>query len=269
MDAKGDKYILNSSKIASDFVVSEGAVIEESQNKYGYKNLKDEWIVQPIYDAAKPFSDGLACVGKKDEFGEWEYGFINKKGKVVIPFIYSNQPTDFHGGVALVIPKSKAEFAEAYIDKQGNIIKKFKLPYSLPYIGYGYYGGSGVNTLMDSTGNIVTVTEFLKSYGVVSDPSTFGISVYQFNDGKIFYTRFFKNSGVPSNEGYVNIRTKKIVEGAFTFFNVGVLNFSDKESKLAYASIYTSKIHDQDHLREGYINEDGVFVIVKKAASVF
>ena len=278
MDAEGNKYILKEGTGVNfaEGTVGPVSIDDKDKNRYGYKNLKDEWTVQPIYDWGEPFSDGLACVGKINEFGEMKYGFINKKGKVVIPFIYSNLPGNFHGGLAEVLPKENAEFKEAFIDKEGNIVQKFNNLISFTYIGnglneYTYYS----EYVVDSIGKIQTATEFLKNYGVVPDPSTHLISIsntnlsnskFDDNDGKIFFSRFFNNSGVPVNEGYVDIRTKKIMEGGFS----PMLNFSDGESKLAYGRFYTPEhYYNKGPLREGYINEDGVFVIVKKAASVF
>ena len=270
MDAEGNKYILkvvgNISLLGGE--ISENIVRVENNTigKIGYKNLKDEWIVQPIYNFAQPFSDGLACVGKTNEFGEDEYGFINKKGEVVIPFIYSSRPENFHGGLAEVYAKNSTEFVDAFIDKQGKIVKKFTYPISSDY--KRRYIGNGLTEyadfLIDSTGNFFTATEFLKNHGVLPDDSTNGLitlatdgidpSNSQFNDnaGKIFFTRGFNNFGAMANEGYVDIKTKKIMEGAFQ-----ILNFSDTESKLSYTRFNTSRYtRDKAPVREGYINED-------------
>jgi len=281
LDAKGDKYILNNSNVVIENGISDGTVMEESKNKYGYKNLKDQWIVPPIYDAGQPFSDGLACVGKLNQFGEMKYGFVDKKGKAVIPFIFSNRPADFHAGITKVVPKDRTAFSKAYINKQGKIIRKLQSDdTSFYYIENGYYKGGKQNSsdsyLMDSTGKIVPVDEFLKSYGVVPNASTWNLTLnysnytgtysLDFDNGKVFFMRSTNNNG--NLMGYINIKTKKVMEGPFDVPLTGDLMY-DWKSGLAYAESYSSKIHDNDHLIKGYINEDGIFVIVKKAASVF
>ncbi len=89
-------------------------------------NLKNEIITKEIFDDAMPFSEGMACVGKINEFGEMKYGFINTKGEIVIPLIYSNKPSDFKSGLSMVSPQDKTEFDYGYINKKGKIVIKRK-----------------------------------------------------------------------------------------------------------------------------------------------
>ena len=62
--------------------------------KYGYKDENGNVVIQPIYDDAGSFSDGLTRVKLN---GKW--GLIDKTGKEVIPFIYYTIG-DFSEGLA-------------------------------------------------------------------------------------------------------------------------------------------------------------------------
>jgi hypothetical protein len=83
-----------------------------SKKRVGFIDTCGEWRVEPTYEQACPFSDGLACVtvkGKK--------GFIDVNGEIVIEPRFDCQ-TMFHGGVAEVVYLGK----RAYIDKLGRVI---------------------------------------------------------------------------------------------------------------------------------------------------
>ena len=68
-------------------------------NKLGFANMEGKILVFPKYDAAYPFSGGLAavckgCIIHKDisgDYSEWingKWGFIDNTGKIIIPFEY-------------------------------------------------------------------------------------------------------------------------------------------------------------------------------------
>ncbi|HRN55152.1 MAG TPA: WG repeat-containing protein [Agriterribacter sp.] len=273
MNAEGQKHIL---KHNPDYSIrpetySEDAVVvwaNNSKGGAGFKNMKDEWIVKPKYDLVEPFSEGLARVTKENEFGELKYGYINKEGKEVIGLIFSRGLDDFKGGLAKVYPKDRTEFVEAYIDKKGNVVAKLDKAYK--YLGDGLYlESSKRRNILNAEGKIIPANEFLKTYGVVLNTSTdkeldiidwLGVSKQNYI-GKIRFVRELKQSGVASY-GFVNLETKKVVEGRFV--GSGNAFVFDPVSKLGTAQFYINK--DMGHkspLREGYINEDGVFMIIK------
>ncbi len=70
--------------------------------RWGYVNLKGEFVINPQFDEASPFLCGYACIKKGDK-----YGYINKKGEYVIQPQYS-QAQSFHEGVAWVTRKGSA-----------------------------------------------------------------------------------------------------------------------------------------------------------------
>ena len=253
--------------------IVDGIGIVKENYKNGYKNLKGEWIVKPIYDYAEPFSEGMACVAKRDEFGATKWGFIDRTGKEVIPIMYSFKPENFHAGLARVQPKTNAEFLSAFIDKKGNIAQKFKQVVFYKYIGNGLYTAvySGENNIMDSTGKIMNVKDFLQQFGVVAQAGDKNVHLglednndHPSEDKKIGFGRLPKES-VMGNYGIIDLKTKTIIEG---LFDHTTLNFFDPVSKLAFAKFSLStNWRDKIPPREGYVNEQGVFVIIKGEAS--
>lgn len=68
----------------------------QKEGKWGYKNQKQEIIVQPKYDFAEPFANGMAKVGMQGNKVWWDgwlqrdtYGYIDEKGAEFIPLIYT------------------------------------------------------------------------------------------------------------------------------------------------------------------------------------
>ena len=82
------------------------------KDKYGFVNLKGEYVIEPKYDDANSFSEGFARVKLNDK-----WGFINKAGELVIEPQFDDVD-DFSNGLAIFkIGKNKG-----YIDKAGKIV---------------------------------------------------------------------------------------------------------------------------------------------------
>jgi len=62
---------------------SNGRYIFKSNGKYGYINKRGKVVIDPIYDKATKFKEGIALVSK-----DGLSGFINNKGKIIIPIEY-------------------------------------------------------------------------------------------------------------------------------------------------------------------------------------
>jgi hypothetical protein len=266
LDAEGHQYFFK------EYLehIAEGIGIAKDNYKCGYKNLKGEWLVKPVYDYAEPFSEGMACVAKRNEFGETKWGFIDRTGKEVTGLIYTFKPENFHAGLARVQPKDNSQFLSAFIDKKGNIAQKFNTVVFYTYIGNGLYSG-GAN-MMDSTGKLIPVKDFLQQLGIVMQPGDKSVNLgneniegVPYNDGKISYARLSKEPG-HQTFGSVNIKTKEAIEGLFDAATT--FHYFDPVSKLSFARFFISKDYrDKTPAREGYVNEQGVFVIIKGEAS--
>jgi hypothetical protein len=102
----------------------------EQTFKYGYIDETGKMVINPMFEAAESFSEGLAgvCVGHgcyysspsdklKKEKEEEKWGYIDKTGTIVIPpqFKYAR---GFHDGLAVVCVGDKY----GYIDKTGKFV---------------------------------------------------------------------------------------------------------------------------------------------------
>lgn len=108
---------------------SELKVFRSNSGKYGYQNRSGEVVIEPVYDLARDFSEGLAAVNLGYEMGDggidgngdriWtminsgKWGFINEKGEVVIPIIHKHA-NSFSEGFALLPNRT-------FIDKTGKV----------------------------------------------------------------------------------------------------------------------------------------------------
>ena len=80
-----------------------------TSNKYGYKDEKGKVIVQPKYDLAYAFDEGMAAFRINGK-----YGFVDENGREAVPPKYDNT-WKFIGGYAAVKLGDKYGF----IDKTG------------------------------------------------------------------------------------------------------------------------------------------------------
>lgn len=94
--------------------------------KFGYKDASGEMVIEPRFDQACGFSEGLARVniGSVYDPGTWSHvgglwGYIDETGKTVIEPQF-DRATDFSGGVAKVRLNGRI----AQIDKTGAIVEE-------------------------------------------------------------------------------------------------------------------------------------------------
>lgn len=89
----------------------------KKSGKWGYVDTNGSFVIEPRFDEANPFSEGLAAVN----IGE-KWGYINHEGIVVIKPKYGLGPESkthgFSEGLALVYFQDKC----CYIDKNGKIM---------------------------------------------------------------------------------------------------------------------------------------------------
>lgn len=116
--------------------------------KYGYANEQGAIAVQPKFDKALGFSDGLAAVMvTENNISKW--GFIDASGKMVIPATYRIQPGRFSEGLAPVrIGESESDCVMNYIDKSGARLLPESLPLNLNEFHDGFaWVGNGCEKL--------------------------------------------------------------------------------------------------------------------------
>ncbi|HRY20682.1 MAG TPA: WG repeat-containing protein, partial [Flexilinea sp.] len=86
--------------------------IKGCNGKEGYFNLFNDQIIEPQYDYAGDFSEGLAKVEQN-----WKWGFINTAGEPVIP-IQFDDVRSFYEGLAVV----KQEGKYGFVNTSGQIV---------------------------------------------------------------------------------------------------------------------------------------------------
>lgn len=125
---------------------SEGlAAVQLKRGMWGFIDRHGNWVIQPAFACAAPFTEGIALIGVREVDGAWRYGYIDKTGAIVIKPQFSSA-TSFAGKLALVtigmteeealvqaldsgkpqsqIGKEMNDFKEkfAYIDRTGKVV---------------------------------------------------------------------------------------------------------------------------------------------------
>lgn len=149
IDKKGNEVIPLGKFKFSDHSYSNGLktirVPGESQTKYGFIDKNGTIKIEPIYENAYPFKDGLAAVQKN---GKW--GYIDTNGKTVINFKYK-RISFFSEGLASVALDEKY----GYINQKGELI----IPYQYDWTFWFTEGLAKVNDGYKSTYYINTKGE--------------------------------------------------------------------------------------------------------------
>ena len=70
---------------------------KDSKGKWGFVNSDGKTAIEPKYDEAMSFSNGLAAVRSGDK-----WGFINESGELVIDYKYSDGGYFTNNGVCFV-----------------------------------------------------------------------------------------------------------------------------------------------------------------------
>ncbi|MCK0147637.1 WG repeat-containing protein [Arenibacter sp. F26102] len=275
VDKEGNKYTLTElGPISSseDAILYNGRVLFANNYKYGYKNIENKIVVNAIFDFAMPFSEGIAVVGAKNEFGEMKYGYIDTNGKPLTPLQFSRRPERFSNGLAKVYYHDVLH-KYSFIDKKGEIVfTETNSSYYGPYYN-GYtiaITGRQNEKIRDKEGKTYSKEEFLKLFGItdvrqgsvdVELPTTL-ISVYLSSGSPNKIKFYFDSIHDVRNYGFIDVDNGRAIYGKFSPGNH--FNF-DPVSKLAFAIFDKSK--NSSDKTQGYINEEGIFMIVKGEVS--
>ncbi len=108
---KSGKNLLPDIQIAG-WPFTEGCILAEKENRFGFVDLQGTWIINPEYDNALPFTEGLASATL-----DGKSGFIDKQGRWIIPPVYE-ETIAFTGGIAIV----SIDTSSGIIDKNGNVL---------------------------------------------------------------------------------------------------------------------------------------------------
>jgi len=184
-------------------------------DKVGYIDKEGDFVIEPKFDDAKDFYEGLAPVkvGRK-------WGYIDKTGEFVIEPQFDNADI-FSSGVAAVQVDGKWGF----IDKTG----EFTIPPSLDTPrrftdGLVWFKSeeNGKYGFMDTTGKVVISPEYFISYGY-------------FSEGYVYAAKdkddFFASGGILDKEGnFISLPAQTV---SFTgTFSEGLMPYSKKGDEL-------------------------------------
>lgn len=123
IDSEGEWAINPSFQSAQPFSEGLAAVKRRNSGKWGYIDKRGKWILKPAYERATPFNEGLAAVVVNNK-----WGFIDHDGKVIIPHGYQ-LVSSFSEGLAIA-SKGAGRY---FIDHHGNQITKQSFDDALPF----------------------------------------------------------------------------------------------------------------------------------------
>jgi hypothetical protein len=256
---------------------SEGLAAVRINGKWGYINRQGEVVIQPRWDSARPFQEGLASVADKSD-DVYRCGYINKQGKYVIAPGMLFNCSSYSDGLAHaeIYETYETTVRGGYLDKQGNWAIKpqfykggsFKdgVALVLPYPEGRYYlidktgrkVSDGDCPLPDqfSEGLAIVFLEKEKQLGAVNQrcetvfklPPDIKVSIYgsYFSEG---LAAVCKETAGERRCGYID-RTGKVV---IPFQFKGAREFSDGLALIEKANSSVNKAH--------YINREGKIVI--------
>ncbi len=145
--------------------------------RWGYVNTTGQFVIQPKYFAAEPFSEGLALVATRkpsqpfgNEYGEFRLAqitYIDRSGHEILAPLSVRRARSFADGRALVVPDSMLRITGGcakgmggkwgYIDKDGQTI----IPFRFLWAGTFHDGQAcvsekrGADEVTDRRGNII------------------------------------------------------------------------------------------------------------------
>lgn len=198
-----------------------------TNDKWGYLNGDGEWVIPPILDDAKTFSDGIA---RFCENNLW--GFINLRGEKITPAIYPNA-TAFRQGYARVL-----ENGWGFINNQGEKIIPTEFHNATDFCG----GIASVEVQSMQWRIINTQGEFTckKTFSVIDRFSKNGLAGASLSSAKEIRNKQIKI-------GFINAQGDWVIEPKFR----DIKAFGDMH--LTSASL--------DEKTYGLINEEGSWVV--------
>lgn len=250
---------------------------------YGLKDLNNKPVLPCQFDELFEFYQGYACFGVQDDFGNIKYGVVDDKGTIIIEPKYSNRLVIYGDGYFGVIEHSSQDYKSGILNTKGEFIyKAAKMTKASEPVLAECLSGTCVNYedgyffsqdfIVDKKGTISKTLDFLKGKGLRSDvkfakflaSNSFlapGINKYAINDGCISFFYTDPDSKERCVGMYFPAKNKILTGGNFQesiiFDPVSKLAFVKQKVKTGSGVVFN----------KGYINEDGDFVMMMKAAA--
>jgi hypothetical protein len=262
---KKNKIIFTVDKAEFCCGFKEGLARIKVKGKWGFIDKTGKVVVNPIYDDAKDFNDGLAAVSKKDQKkNELLWGYIDKNGAVKINFQFVKDkekilcdPGSFSDGLAFTSSDGKQW---GCIDKEGKyqINPQFEGDFGNPYVfknGLSVVSQGGSYGYIDKKGKYVINPQFKNAMRF----SRNNLAAVQNSDGKW---------GFVNNEGKyeINPQFDEVSEGFFG--DVAFVKSSDKYGIIDKKGLYVInpqfddvKLYDIDinyGVKSDYVDNTGI-----------
>jgi hypothetical protein len=167
---RSDVFDRNLKKVEHDAervcVFSEGTAPASRKNVWGYLDHSMKWVIEPRFDAADGFSEGMAAVGKnaaaegrkRPKWGEPDrvWGFIDRNGNMVVEQKF-NDCWRFTEGLAAV----KVGDKWGYIDTSGRTVVQPAYDYAWPFSeGMARVLAGEKQGFIDKTGALVVKPQY-------------------------------------------------------------------------------------------------------------
>jgi hypothetical protein len=295
IDSDGKRYQVSQPLVEQVENLTEGIgiVVGKNGQGYNYRTLENKIIPGGEFSTARPFYNGYAVVGKRDQFGNAKFGYINTKGDIVIPMQFSKEPSSFFGNAAKVFPQNSDEFEYAFINKSGEIIYKHTRENRQKYANNefdAFFGNLCIprrgSYILSVKGYLAPLEENIKGMKLdtVKNRNILRIEGFSYEHWQKNHRSnilvYSKDENVQSQRtttsSYVDLSNGKVIDAPFvdraTALAPRYQLIFDSISQLAYARIFKSYKPSSRkwEFTEGYINRNGVFVIVvKKETSVW
>lgn len=232
---KNNKILFIVDKAEYCFGFKEGLARIKVKGKWGFVDKTGKVVVNPIYEDALDFRDGLAAVSKKDEKkDEVLWGYIDKNGAVKINFQFVKdkekmfcEPGSFYEGLAFTSSDGKQW---GCIDKEGKyqINPQFEGDFGNPYEfknGVSVVSQGGSYGFIDKKGKYIVNPQFKDARRFSSN----SMAAVQHSDGKW---------GFVNKEGKYEINPQ-FEEVAVGFFgDVAFVKSSDKYGIIDKKGLY-------------------------------
>ena len=228
-----------------DTVTMEGTLAAvKIGDKWGYINAEGEVVIEPKFDSAWSFSEGLAVVGIGDSSGK--YGYINPEGEIVIKpqFGSARRFSEGLAGVKIGSIFSKWGYinaaGEVVIEPQFDEAKDFSEGLAGVKIGRSYMGKWGY---INAKGEYVIEPQFYDAY---SSQESNGRTITKYVDNAWYFSEGLVRVMIGDKWGYIDREGKIVIDPQFDLafsFNNGLALVRKNDKK------------------KGYINTEGEFVI--------
>lgn len=270
---KNNKILFTVDKAEYCFGFKEGLARVQIKGKYGFIDNTGKIIVNPIYEDAQDFKEGLAAVAKKDEKkDEVLWGYIDKTGAVKINFQFVKdkdkfcEPGSFRDGLAFTSSDGKQW---GCIDKEGKyqINPQFEGDFGNPYEfinGVSLVSQGGSYGYIDKKGKYIINPQFKEARRFSAN----NFAAVQHSDGKW---------GFINKEGKYEINPQ-FEEVAVGFFGeIAFVKSSDKYGIIDKKGLYIVnpqfddvKLYDIGSnygVKTDYVDNDGIAEMIFEKCS--